>query len=97
MGFSWASVSLAGEIHPSRAGVVTLPYFCGDVLSAGPVPVVGAHQLMTHRWGWWRCAGPGRRIVAHAWAAMAALEAGPQGQVIVTIPTICLGWYLQWN
>src|SRR6266487_4445553 len=32
MGFSWASVSLAGEIHPSRAGVVTLPYFCGDVL-----------------------------------------------------------------
>src|SRR6266516_4831695 len=33
MGFSWASVSLAGEIHPSRAGVVTLPYFCGDVLS----------------------------------------------------------------
>src|SRR6266516_604438 len=32
MGFSWASVSLAGEIHPTRAGVVTLPFFCGYVL-----------------------------------------------------------------
>src|SRR6266567_2306667 len=37
MGFSWASVSLAGEIHPSRAGVVTLPYFCGDVLSGSEI------------------------------------------------------------
>src|SRR6266516_2844470 len=36
MGFYWASVSRAGEIHPSRAGVVTLPYFCGDVLSRDP-------------------------------------------------------------
>lgn len=79
-----------GQQHGQPAAVAV-------TVSAGPVPVVGAHQLMTHRWGWWRCAGPGRRVVAHAWAAMAALEAGPQGQVIVTISTICLGWYLQWN
>src|SRR6266487_4015460 len=86
MGFSWASVSLAGEIHPSRAGVVTLPYFCGDVLSRSDSPAALTCSSKTGPSAGRSRPTPLRGVPAGQVHAQAALGAADVGEGAVAAP-----------